>query len=369
MAPMRKRLVVLGALACTALVATCAGCSPMYVIRAGIAEAKILRARRPIPAVILDPATDERTRGVLTLVTEARAYAVDDLGLEAGDAYTSYSELESDTLLMVLSAAQPDRLAPKTWWFPIVGHVPYKGYFDFDKATREEQKLANEGLDTYLRPSGAFSTLGWLPDPLLSTTLRQDDVGVVETVIHELAHNRLFVPGQVRFNESYANFVGAVGAARFFCERAGGGPDTVKCQRAQARWRDMVRFSDFLDPLIADLQELYGRRESLTRDALLAERAQIFEQAQARFERELQPTFEASTYSSFLTQPLNNATLLGRMRYYHRLADFAAFWDKGDGDLRAAIDHIASRARDLDDPFDVLDETPSAATATTGDLN
>lgn len=353
---MRRRTVVLGALAASALVATCAGCSPLYLIRAGIAEAKILQARRPIPEVILDPATDTRTRDLLTVVTEARRYAVEELGLEAGDAYTSYSELESDTLLMVLSAAPVDRLVPKTWWFPIVGHVPYRGYFDFDKAAREEQKLAREGLDTYLRPSGAFSTLGWLPDPLLSTTLRQDDIGVVETVIHELAHNRLFVPGQVRFNESYANFVGAVGAARFFCTRDGGGPDTVKCQRAQARWRDMVRFSDFLDPLIADLQALYEQADDLERDALLEQRTAVFARAQEHFRDTVQPSFEASTYGSFLTQPLNNATLLGRMRYYHRLADFAAFWERGDGDLKAAIDRIADQAPDLDDPFTLLDD-------------
>lgn len=340
-----------------AVAALTAACSPLYVIRAGIAEAKILRARRPIPDVILDPATDARTQGVLTLVREARQFAIDSLGLDPGESYTSYSELESDTLLMVLSAAQADELRPKTWWFPIVGHVPYRGYFDFDKAAREEEKLVEEGLDTYLRPSGAFSTLGWLPDPLLSTTLRQDDVGVVETVIHELAHGRLFVGSRVRFNESYANFVGAVGAALFFCTRPGGGYDTVKCHRAQGRWRDMVRFSDFLDPLIVELQELYAERDTVERDVLLQRRDEIFERARATFTEEVQPTFEASTYSTFLTQPLNNATLLGRMRYYHRLADFEAYLSQRGEHLRTAIDDLAARANEVDDPFTLLDDS------------
>ncbi len=330
-------------------------CSPIYVIKAGIAESKILRARRPIPDVILDPTTDERTRDLLTIVREARQFAIDSLGLAAGDAYTSFSQLESDTLLMVLSAAYKDRLASKTWWFPIVGHVPYRGYFDFAKASREEQKLRDEGFDTLLRPSGAFSTLGWLPDPLLSTTLRQDDVGVVETVIHELAHNRLFVGSQVQFNESYANFVGAMGAARFFCTRPGGGSDTLKCQRAQARWRDMVRFSDYLDPLIAELQTLYAQRTSLALDELLSRRETIFQRSTQAFKDRVQPSFEASTYSSFLTDPLNNATLLGRMRYYHRLADFDAFLGRHDGQLRAAIDELAESAGEMDDPFALLE--------------
>jgi predicted aminopeptidase len=329
-------------------------CSPIYLIRAGAAEAKILRARRPIPEVILDSGTDARTRGTLTFVREARQFAIDSLGLSAGDAYTSYSQLESDTLLMVLSASYPDRLQAKTWWFPIVGHVPYRGYFNFDNGARDEAKLVQEGFDTYLRPSGAFSTLGWLPDPLLSTTLRQDDVGVVETVIHELAHNRLFVGGQVRFNESYANFVGAVGAAQFFCTRPGGGLDTVKCLRAQARWRDMVRFSEFLDPVIQELQKLYLLRGELESADLLTQREVVFERAKRTFREEVQPSFEASSYSSFLAEPLNNATLLGRMRYYHRLRDFEGFLERHSGRLKRAIDELAARAGGVDDPFTLL---------------
>ena len=163
-------------------------CSPMYVIRAGIAEAKILRARRPIPDVILDPATDDRTKTKLTFVVEARNYAIDVFELDVGRSYTSFSKLESDTLALVLSAARQDQLTPKTWWFPIVGTVPYKGYFNEDAAMREQVKLEEDGFDTFLRPTAAFSTLGWFADPLLSTLVRLDEVDLVETVLHELSH-------------------------------------------------------------------------------------------------------------------------------------------------------------------------------------
>jgi predicted aminopeptidase len=84
----------LGAAAVVVLIISLASaCSPMYVIRAGIAEAKILRARRPIPDVILDPATDDRTKTKLTFVVEARNYAIDVFELDVGRSYTSFSQL------------------------------------------------------------------------------------------------------------------------------------------------------------------------------------------------------------------------------------------------------------------------------------
>ena len=352
---MRRRVrvrLLLGAGAVVLVTSLASACSPIYVIRAGIAEAKILRARRPIPEVILDPTTDERTKTKLTFVMEARNYAIDVFGLDVGRSYTSFSQLESDTLALVLSAAHRDQLTPKTWWFPIVGTVPYKGYFDEDNAIEEQEKLEEDGFDTFLRPTAAFSTLGWFADPLLSTLLRLDEVDLVETVLHELSHNHLFVKGQVRFNESFATFVGRAGAIEFFCNRQGGGGDTVKCLRAQARWRDHQRFEGFIESLVEELQVVY-QDTTLAYDTKLAERERIFGEHLEIFATEVQPSFEASTYQSFLLIPLNNATLLTRIRYHHRLQDFQALLER-EGDLRRAVQYLKDGVDGVDDPFDLL---------------
>ena len=342
----------LGAAAIVLIISLASACSPIYVIRAGIAEAKILRARRPIPDVILDPATDDRTKTKLTFVVEARNYAIDVFELDVGRSYTSFSQLESDTLAMVLSAAQKDQLTPKTWWFPIVGRVPYKGYFNEDAAMREQEKLEGDGFDTFLRPTAAFSTLGWFADPLLSTLIRLDEVDLVETVLHELSHNHLFVKGQVCFNESFATFVGRAGAIEFFCNREGGGSDTVKCLRAQARWRDHQRFEAFIEGLAEELQVVY-QDTTLAYETKLAERERIFDASLETFATEVQPTFEASTYQSFLLVPLNNATLLTRIRYHHRLQDFQALMER-EGDLRRTVQYLKDGVDGVDDPFDLL---------------
>jgi len=351
----RRRRWLRAALALVALslAASCIACSPVYVVKAGIAEVEILRARRPIHQVLNDTATDADTRAKLSYVLEARRFAAEELGIDVGDSYTMFTQLERDTLALVVSAAPKDRLGNVTWWFPIVGRVPYRGFFSLEDALEAAADLEADGYDTYVRPTAAFSTLGWFNDPLLSTVLETDDVEVVQTVLHELSHQHLFAPGQVDFNESFATFVGRVGAIQFFCGRQGGGPDTVRCQRAEARWRDFIRFSAFLDVFRAELEALYDD-PSLPYDEKVARREVFFAEGRARFQNDVEPTFEQIGFSSFRTTPLNNATLLARIRYYNRMSDFDALLQQHGGDLRSVLDELARRVGEVESAWELL---------------
>jgi predicted aminopeptidase len=349
----RRWLRAVLALAAVSLAASCVACSPVYVVKAGIAEARILRARRPIPEVLADSATDAATRGKLAYVLEARRFAAEQLGIDVGDAYTMYTELDRDTLALVVQAAPKDQIAPVTWWFPIVGRVPYRGYFSVEDALEAEADLQAEGYDTYVRPTAAFSTLGWFNDPILSSMLAADEVEVVETVLHELSHRFLFIPGQVGFNESFAQFVGRVAAVQFFCTRAGSGPDSVKCQRAQERWRDEQRFSVFLGGFIEELDGLY-RDPSLSLDEKISRREGVIAGALARFDAEVAPQLEGLTFAGFRNTPVNNATLMGRVFYYNRLPDFDALLTQHGGDLRALLADLKARSTTVADAFELL---------------
>lgn len=280
------------------------------------------------------------------------------LGLNTGDSYTTFTRLESDTLAWVLSAAYPDRLESKTWWFPIVGSVPYKGYANKESAEGEQRELEKDRFDTYLRTTSAFSTLGWFSDPLLSSLLRYDDVELVSTIIHELSHNHLFLKGQVRFNESFATFVGRVGAVRFFCGPGDPVANPEECATARARWEDDQAFSVFLDELVTDLQEVYGDP-----GLSVAEKVQIREETFRNYQERYLGHSGAGAAAGpavsprvrrFLERPLNNAVLLSRIRYYHRLPDFQAYLEEFGGDLRAAIASLSKEAPAAEDPFDVL---------------
>ncbi len=190
-------------------------CSPFYVMRAAFEESKILLKRKKISNLISNPEIDAETKRKLLLVSEARKFAI-EIGLTPKKSYTLYSDLGRDVASWILLGSKKDSFSLYTWWFPIVGNVPYKGFFEKKDAEKLAKKLEKKGFETWLRDTDAFSTLGWFNDPILSTTLKKEDFQLVNTVIHEIFHSTIWIKDQVTFNESIANFVGLEGAIQFY---------------------------------------------------------------------------------------------------------------------------------------------------------
>ncbi len=319
-----------------------AGCSPVYVMRAGFEEAKILWRRQPIPSVLQQPALAPDTRAKLELVLSVREFAA-QIGLRVGGSYGSFATIDSNQVVYVVSAAPKLRLEPHTWWFPIVGSVPYKGFFDEGAARRQAEELQQEGLDTIVFPSIAFSTLGWFDDPLLSNLLRYDPVVLAGVVIHELLHNTFYAPGEVAFNESFANFVGYRGAAEYFAQRDGG--DAATARRALEIWRDAETMSRFLGDLVDRLRAAYDAGISVD------EREVLFDEAQARFAA---ISFQTDEHVDFAQLRLNNAVILHLLAYHEHLPLFDRMYEACGADLRRAVTRIIEAARGSDDPFESL---------------
>lgn len=344
---MRRLLLAVAVLVVTYLVASPTG---RYLLRAAWAEAGILARRRKIVDIVADSTTPEATRKKLRLVLDARAFAVDSIGLRAKESFTTYSPLDRDTLVLVLSGAYRDRLKSYTWWFPIVGRVPYKGYFDFAAAKDAEKAMQARGFDAYLRPSPAFSTLGWFNDPLLSTSLHADTLDLANTVIHELTHNTFYAPGSAVFNESFANFVGARGAAWFFRSRGG----TAAAARVDDEWSDDKVLSRFWQTLYSRVDSAFEAHptDSLAR---LAVRDSIYANARREAVDVMGPQLKTIPVQALARMRLDNAVLLARRIYNTDLDVFDQVMARENGDLKKTIARIIELAKQRPkDPFGAM---------------
>ena len=334
------------------LVAAAALATPLgrYLLRAGWEEAKILSRRKPIEEVIADPATSPSLRQRLALVLSARAWAVDTLGLEAGESFTTFAQLDRDTLVVLLSAAYRDRLQAYRWWFPIVGRLPYKGFFRTGDALRARADFEARGFDTYLRPSSAFSTLGWFNDPLLSTTVRADTVSLVNTVIHELSHNTLFVAGNAEFSESFANFIGTRGAEAFFRSRnAAGAAEAVVDD-----WANDQELGRFWEQTARALDSAYAAWPEDSAARVVA-RDSVYARARRTLVDSVGPRLRGVNLNALSRIQLDNASLLARRVYAQRLDLFDSVWVRNDRDVRKTIASIQATVRNAPQPFVALE--------------
>jgi predicted aminopeptidase len=251
------------------------GPSGCYYLHLASGQWRILRASRGIDDVLSDPATSDDLRRQLELVQEARAFAA-ELGLDVEEQYTSYVPWPGDGIVTSVVATRPGEVEPAGFEFPIVGHVPYKGFFDPALAEQEAQGLRERGLDVCVLPVPAYSTLGWLADPITDPMLRNGDAYLVETVIHELVHATVFFADQADFNEGIANFIGQEGAVRFY-ERRGDGErirakvaDDRRIQRALLAFRERVASLYAEQPAGPDRDERRAELEVQARNALAA---------------------------------------------------------------------------------------------------
>jgi predicted aminopeptidase len=343
----RGFLAIAVALAALALISAPTAC---YLSRGAWEEAKILSRRQPISELVADPGTPKVAREKLKVVLAARQYAKDSLRLRTKDSFTTYSRLDHDTLVLVVSAAYRDTLKAYTWWFPIVGRVPYKGYFDFNAARRAAEDLKEQGFDVYVRPSDAFSTLGFFNDPLLSTSLRADSLDLANTVIHEVTHNTFYAPGQAPFNESFAMFVGARGAAAFFRSR---GQDSAAA-KVDADWEDDKLLARFWSRVITSLDSAYAAHPE-SKEARIAVRDTIYMRTRAALIGEIAPQFKRINPRYAERVPLDNASLLARRVYASDLDVFDLIYEKEGRDLKRAIGRVIGLAKaNPKEPFAAL---------------
>jgi predicted aminopeptidase len=312
-----------------------------------VGQTRLLLRRQPVDALLLDPATPTALAERLRQTAEVRVFAR-SLGLDVGQQYTSYVDWPGDRVVTTVVATRPGEVEARGFWFPLVGRLPYKGYFDPKRAEREAARLAGRGLDTCLFPVVAYSTLGWIADPLTAPLARSPRL--VETLFHELLHATVFVRSQPDFDEGLATFVGQEAAVRFAAAREG--PEAAAHERARVEEDRLVAAA--LQAFRERVRGLYGAMPAgAARDA-----ARRDLEAQARADLAALPLPGRDPRLLAERVRLNDACLALTGTYQGDIGRYAARLAGLDGDLPRFLALAREAAAQADPRAALLGDSP-----------
>ena len=308
------------------------GCSTLgYYAQSISGHLSLLRSARPIHDVVADPLTPEALRQRLLRAQQIRAFASAELGLPDNSSYREYADLHRPYVVWNVFATRELSLELKQWCYPVVGCAGYRGYFDRDAAERAAEALRADGYEVNVAGVPAYSTLGWLPDPLLNTFIGGSEGQLASMVFHELAHQVVFVGGDTTFNESFATAVEREGVRRWLAVS-----NDPALRRAYAEYAS--RRQDFVDLLL-----------KYRRPARSAVRERRAGRRQAR--RQAAPVCRIESgvcgaesswggfagYDRYFAQELTNAHLASVGAYNVLVPAFDALLVREGGDFRALL--------------------------------
>ena len=313
-----------------------------YAARQGYGQFTIIWHARPVEEFLSDPEFPDSLKARLNFISEVRRYSIDSLGLKDTENYKTMFDQKGKEVMWVVMASEKFRLKPKEWKFPIVGAVPYKGFFNEKRANDLKQELEKEGWDVVVRNPGGWSTLGWFTDPILSKMLSRSEGDLANLIIHEMSHATIFVKDSVDFNENLATFIGDRGAEKFLIYKFG--EHSKEYTNYMEEDRDYLKFVDHMLRGAKQLDSLYN---SMDPTARIEEKLESKERVIRRIISSLDTLSLAltSTPSKRFRNVLpNNAYFMNFRQYQSKQDTFANEWKvKFDGDLRVYISYLSSK--------------------------
>ena len=341
--PKRWRKWLIRGLLPAILLVVVSGCQTIsFYSQALKGQYQIFAHQKPIDKLLADSKTPDRLKQRLELLLSLRTFADSDLRLPVDGHYRKYADVHRPYVVWNVEAAPEFSLEAKSWWYPLVGSLEYRGYFSKEAANKYASVLRKKGSDVYVGGVEAYSTLGWFKDPILNTFIFDTDAELAEIIFHELGHQRVFARGDTDFNEAFATTVGQEGARRWLLKKANQ-QALEDYQAQQKRTRDFValiaRTREKLEKLYGDERTPEGKLKA-SRNKPIADvnelrqrKKQIFAELQQDYLRLKQSWGGKAEYDEWFAAAINNAQLNSVAAYYDLVPGFERLLAINGGDL------------------------------------
>ena len=314
-------------------------CSDLgFYWQAAAGHLDLLNSKHDIQELLDSSATSTELKRKLKLVESVRTFASGRMGLPDNSAYTAYVDLGRPFVTMVVTASQPLELKAHQWCYWFVGCQEYRGYFNEAAAEAFALELKQQKLDVSVGGVSAYSTLGWLnkswlpnyfSDPVLSTFLLKPDAELIATLIHEMAHQIVYLKNDTAFNESFAVFVEQEGLRQFLGESENSTFIEGNVEKAY-QWylsaqKDRRLFRQLITTTFEKMEILFAGK--LTDAKKLRKKQQLFAEMRENYGNR-KKDFEVLSYDSWFAKKLNNTHLLGVRRYHSQVDKFTRLFEE-----------------------------------------
>jgi len=339
------------------LISSCSSIS--YYLDAANGHLSILADQEAIKDILDKKDIDPVLQSKLILATRARDFASSEMQLPNNDSYRYYSDIKRPYVVWNVIATEQYSVKAKQWCFLVVGCVSYRGYFNKKDAEEYADSLASQGFDVNVAGAQAYSTLGWFDDPLLNTMIQHSEGRLVGLIIHELAHQQIYIDNDTSFNEAFATSVEAEGIKRWFEQSTTAEPKLQQklYQKYKITRKREIQFKQLLKTTQIQLEALFESsrfKNSKTKDKL---KKAVFSQLQQNYKNLKSSWQQYSGYDAWMSRELNNAHLALVATYNDRVPAFQSILKSVNGDVVKYYKRVAvlgelpkeQRDRRLDD--------------------
>jgi predicted aminopeptidase len=288
----------------------------------------ILYKKQSIQELLENPDTSEKLKEKLSLVMDIRTFAKDKLFLPVKDQYLSFVELDRPFAGWNIWATPEFSFEPKSWCYPIIGCEVYRGYFSKKEAVDYGRELESQGYDVYIGGVSAYSTLGWLDDPVFSTFIYRSDIHLAALIFHELSHHLFYIGDDTTFNESFAIAVEQEGVRRWLLDR-----DNLKASEDyKMDYRRRRQFIEMVAKYRKELESLYAG--DLPIPEKRQAKAAVFEKLKDEYRLLKQHWGGYSGYDLWMSRKMNNAKLISVSTYHDLVPEFLELLKACNNDLK-----------------------------------
>jgi predicted aminopeptidase len=335
--------ILLGLLLLTAVLVIIYRDLVVYGMRQAKGQLHIVWNARPVEEFIKDLNFPDSLKTKLHLINAIRRYAIDSLGLKDTKNYKTLYDQKGEEVMWVVTACEPFELKAKEWTFPVIGSVPYKGFFRKDLAVKLKEELDKEGWDVSIRNPGGWSTLGWFTDPILSKMLERSEGDLANLIIHEMSHATIFIKDSIDFNENLATFIGDRGTEKFLISRYG-----LHSKEYQTYMNDDSDYLKFTDHMLRGTEKLDSLYKSMkpedSREHKLFLKNEMIQSIVSSLDTLSLSINNAKPSTRYQKSLPNNAYFLNFRRYQ---AKQDRFWNEYNnqfhGDLKAYIHYLSEK--------------------------